>query len=122
MAKKKSSSKKSAPEKSTMIKIAGKVGELAGKLVNEKNHLMEVAGGAIDKVKTAVHDITARKVPEVNKNAAKKTAKKAVKKTSKPAAKKASKAAVVKKAPPVKKGGKKIEKKGATKSNAAGKR
>ncbi len=108
MATKKNNAKKSAPAKSTLIKIAEKVGELAGKLVNEKEHLVEMAGGAIKSVKSTIHKITAEK------KSAKAVVKKVEKKIVKPAVKKVTKAAV-KKAAPVKKTIKKVVKKAAKK-------
>ena len=102
MAKKKNNSKKPIAEKSTMIKIAEKVGELAGRIVNEKDHLVEMAGGAIDSVKTAVQHITASTKKATVKKAAKKAVKKVAKKVEKkikPAVKKVKKvASTVKKA------------------------
>jgi hypothetical protein len=108
MATRKKNEKKAAPAKSTMIKIAEKVGELAGKIVNEKEHLVEMAGGAIKSVKATIHNITA------TKKTAKAVVKKVEKKIIKPAAKKITKAAA-KKAAPVKKTIKKVVKKAAKK-------
>lgn len=113
MATKKQASKKAVKEKSTMIKIAEKVGEIAGRIVNEKDHLVQMAGGAIESVKTAVQHITAKKKP-TTKKLVKKAAKKVVKKAIKPAVKKVKKA-VAKKKPAVKKVVKKTVKKVAAK-------
>lgn len=122
MAKKKSITKKSIPQKTTMIKIAEKVGEIAGRIVNEKDHLVEMAGGAIDSVKTAVKNITSSKkkatVKKAAKKAVKKIAEKIEKKVVRPAAKKVKKVASSKKAAAVKKVIKKAVKKVAKKGSS----
>ncbi|CAN5256720.1 hypothetical protein BH11BAC5_BH11BAC5_20410 [soil metagenome] len=109
MANKKSSPKKVADNKSTMIKIAEKVGEIAGKIVNEKNHIIAMAGDAIESMRTTVHDLTEKKKPAVKK-ATKKIVKKIAKKASVPAPTKIKKTVAVKKQA-VKKGAKKAAKK-----------
>jgi hypothetical protein len=112
MEKKKSNNKKAIGEKSTMIKIAEKIGQVAGTIMYEKDHLIKIAGNAIDSVKEAIHDMTAKKEPK---------AKEAVKKAVLPAAKKIKKTVAVKKVPAVKKPIKKAVKK-AAKSNPAKKK
>lgn len=92
-------------------KIAGTLGHMTGELIVAKNHLTEMAGGAIDSVKATIQNFTGNK-----KTTPKKVVKAAVKKVVKKAApaKKAVKAAakkVVKKAAPVKKAIKKVVKK-----------
>ena len=86
--------KKSTPkrpkEKTTMIKIAEKVGEIAGEISVKKDQIVGIASTAIESVKSTLHNITAPK-----KTASKKAAKAVVKKAIKPVAKKA-KAAVKK--------------------------
>ena len=115
MAKTKSGPNKTAKEKTMLIKIAGQVGHLAGELAAGKDHLMEMAGDAIESMKSTIHNITSKK-KTVPKKAAKakpkKTAqkeviaakpKKAAPKTAQPVTKKAAKAAVAKKTAPPKK-------------------
>ena len=97
MASKKSSKKKAVQEKSTMTKIAEKVGELAGNIIVQKNHLMAMADDAIEAVKSAVNDITEKKKPAVKK-AAEKIVKKVAKKATSPVPAKIKKAVPVKKA------------------------
>ncbi|MEP7164282.1 MAG: hypothetical protein ABI741_06290 [Ferruginibacter sp.] len=108
MATKKNISKQSTPEKTTMVKIAEKVGEVAGKISVKKDHLVDMATGAIDSVKSTIHNIS---VAAANKTAPKKTAKAVVKKVVKKAAKKITKSPVVKKAATAKKAVKKAVKK-----------
>ncbi|MFT3909340.1 MAG: hypothetical protein QM737_07950 [Ferruginibacter sp.] len=113
MATKKQVSKK-GKSKSTMIRIAEKVGEIAGRIMNEKDHLVSIAGEAIDSVKSAVPGLGG-KIKKAEKKAAKKPVKKTVKKAAKSIRKKsatkksASKKTVVAKKVIVKKtaGGKK---------------
>ena len=95
MATKKSPSKKSAASKTILTKVAETIGTVAGEIVVGKNHLVEMAGNAVDSVKSTVQNITAKK-DAVVKKATKPAAKKAVKAAVKPVAKKA--AAVSKKA------------------------
>lgn len=93
--KKKVNSTKKNQQEPIMIKIAGKVGELAGKIVNQKDQLVKKAGDAIDSIKTAVHDATANKktaVKKVIKKDVKKVAKKVEKKVVKPVKKAVKKA------------------------------
>lgn len=110
MANRKTNSKKGRKQKSTMIKIAEKVGELAGRIVNEKDHLVEMAGGAFDSVKETVRNISSTKKNKPKK-AAKKLVKKVAKKVVKPAASKIKKTAPVRKAVSAKKTIKKAVKK-----------
>lgn len=106
MANKKSTAK-AATNEPLIEKIAGKLGHMTGEVIVAKNNLVNMAGGAIDTVKSTIKNITAKKKPE-----AKKAVKAAVKKVVKKAtpAKKAIKK-VVKKAAPVKKAVKKVMKK-----------
>jgi hypothetical protein len=90
MAKKKVYAKKAAAEKTVMIKIAEKVGELAARAVNEKEHLVEMAGNAIKSVKATIQNATSEKKFAEKKGLAP-VRKKAVKKIASPAAKKAAK-------------------------------
>ncbi|MEO6720297.1 MAG: hypothetical protein ABIN67_08015 [Ferruginibacter sp.] len=113
MEKKNTSSKKGTEEKTMLTKIAGKVGYLAGEIVAGKDHLIEMAGDAMESMKTAVKNITAKKKAP-KKRAPKPTAKKTVK----PAVAVAKKAVkkIAKKAPtPAKKAAKKVAKKAAPK-------
>ena len=87
MAVKKKTTKKAAP-KSTMVKIAEKVGEVAGKISVQKDHLVEMADHAIESVRSTIHDFTAKKP------AVKKAVKKIVKKASPAAVKKTAKKTV----------------------------
>lgn len=108
MATRKSKATKVTAEKPTMIKIAEKVGEIAGRIVNEKEHLTSMATGAIDSVKSTLNKITAPKKKIAKK--AKKVVKKAASKSANKSANKiVKKAAVVKKK--VKKAAKKVVKK-----------
>ncbi|MEP7237266.1 MAG: hypothetical protein ABI685_05365 [Ferruginibacter sp.] len=114
MAKKKSNSKKTV-EEPMMEKIAGKLGHLTGEIIVAKNHLVDMASGAIGSVKETIQNITEKKKPALKK-AVKAEVKKVVKKIApaKKAVKKAAKATVkkvVKKAAPAKKAIKKAVKK-----------
>ncbi|MEP7143994.1 MAG: hypothetical protein ABI707_14025 [Ferruginibacter sp.] len=109
MAKKKNNPKKEIPEKSTLIKMAGKVGELAGKIVGQKDHLAEMAGNTIESVKAAVSNFTTNEKPAAK--APLKITKKAAPKKERSSVKKVSKTAQVKKTPPLKKAIKKTIKK-----------
>ena len=86
----------------TVYKIGSLVGEIAGKLSNQKDHLIEIAGNAIASVKTAVHDLAEKAKPGVKK-AIKKPTKKVAKKSVKRVVKKEEKAATAKKIPATKK-------------------
>lgn len=114
MAKKKSAPKKSTPQKSTLNKIAGKIGQLAGEIVVGKDHIIEMAEGAIDSVKETIHNITStgKTVP---KKAVKVLAKKSIPKKVQDTIKKKARPAAPKKAPASKKVVKKVVKKAAVK-------
>ncbi len=106
----KKSALKSAPEKSILSKIAGQVGHLADEIVVGKDHLMEIAGDAIDSVKEKIHNITTKDKPAPKKPVVNKVVKAAIKKPVKKtitAVKKAAKPAV-KKVASVKKSIKKV--------------
>ncbi|MEO6230233.1 MAG: hypothetical protein ABJB11_22380 [Ferruginibacter sp.] len=60
MATKKSAVKKSAPEKTLLIKIAEGAGYLAGELSVKKDQLMEKASGIIASAKETIHNIGTR--------------------------------------------------------------
>ena len=104
---------------------AGQVGHLAGELAAGKDHLMEMAGDAIESMKSTIHNITTKKKTapkEAIKAKTKKTAQKEVikakpKKTApkkaQPSAKKSAKAPVAKKTSPPKKSVPKAAKKAA---------
>ncbi len=121
MAQKKNNQKKAVAEESMLNKIAGDAAYMAGKVVVAKNNLVEMAGSAIETVKTTIQNIAPKKntaPKKAVKAAVKKVVKKAVpvKKIAQKAApaKKAVKAAVkkvVKKAAPAKKIIKKTAKK-----------
>lgn len=94
--------KKSSPqaattidEKSTLIKIAETIGEVAGEISVKKDQLTDMASNAINTVKAKIHDMTAPKVKVVKKTA-KRAAKKAAPKKVAKAIKKVSKKAVKK--------------------------
>lgn len=103
MAQKKNNPTKPVEEESMLNKIAGDAAYMAGKMVVAKNDLVEMAGGAIETVKTAVKKITAKKNIEPGE-AVKAAVSKIVKKVApaKKAAKKVTKK-IVKKAAPAKK-------------------
>ena len=125
MAKKKSNSKK-AEQEPMIEKIAGKLGQMTGELIVAKNHLVDMAGGALVSVKETIHNITTKKktaAKKAVKAVAKKAVKIAVKKVDEKTvpAKKAIKKAVkkaAKKTAPVKKAIKKIVKKAAVAKKA----
>ena len=73
MATKKTNSKK---EKSTMVKIAETIGQVAGEISVKKDQLAEMASHAVETVKEKIHDFTAPKEKAVKK-AVKKVVKKA---------------------------------------------
>ena len=82
MAKKKSNSKKTTGEP-ILEKIAGKLGHFTGEVIVAKDHLVDMASGAIDSVKETIQHITEKKGA-----APKKAVKAAVKKVEKAVAKK----------------------------------
>ncbi|MEP6710853.1 MAG: hypothetical protein ABJA37_00475 [Ferruginibacter sp.] len=96
MTKKKSAAKKPAKEKTFMIKVAEKIGEIAGEIAVGKDHFMQMAAGAVSSVKAGIHNITEGKKTEPAKSV-KKPAKKAIQKSEKPAAAATPKSTVVKK-------------------------
>ena len=118
MAKKKSNSPKTTDEP-MLEKIAGKLGHFTGEIIVAKDHLVDMASGAIDTVKETIQNITEQKgaAPKIAAKAAIKKAEKAfVKKVApaKKAVKKAVKATVKKvekKTAPAKKAIKKALKK-----------
>src|SRR5918993_2982989 len=80
MAKQKQAPVKGAKEKTILTKIAGKVGYLAGGIAGRKDQLVEMAGDAIDSVKSTFQEMTSGKKTakkEAPKAGAKKTATKA---------------------------------------------
>ena len=103
MATKKSTAKKKSTENTMLESIAEKVGHLAGEIAAGKDHLVEMAGDAINSVKATFHHITA---PNTKKTVLKKSAGKIA-----PAKKLIKKAAV--KLVPVKKAAGKTTKKSA---------
>ena len=112
---KKSAPKKSVKEKPTMIKIAEKVGQLAAEIVVGKDHLVEMAGDAIESVKSGISEFTTSK-KNVPKKTVKAKAKQAVKKSTRPAIKKAAGRNAGKKTAPIKKVAKKVAKKAVKKA------
>ena len=83
MATKKSTPAKST-EKSKLLKVAEKVGTIAGTIVGKKNQLVKKAETVIETAKEKVHELTSKKADV--KKAAKATTKKAVSKVTKKAA------------------------------------
>lgn len=114
MANKKNNSTKTVKEESILVKIGGKVGTLAGKLVAGKDHLVELAGEAIGSVKSKIHP-----APKKKSSPAKKAAKAVIKKKTAtapaPAAKKKAKPAAAKKIAPSPKTEKRVAVKAAKK-------
>ena len=106
MSNKKSNLKKSAKEKAIMYKIGGQIGQLAGELITGKDHLVAMAGDAIDSVKSTFQNITTKKKAAVKKKVAVKV-KKAFTKLPVTAFKKAAPSAAPKKPVPLKKTAKK---------------
>ena len=117
MATKKVTTKKSAPKKTTFYKIGGKIGKLAVGLIAGKDHLVEMADGAIESVKSTIQNITTSK-KTAPKKAAKTTPQKAVTKQAKPVVKKSGKPAV-KNSSPSKKASKSVPSKKATSAKKA---
>ena len=112
MAKKKNGSEKPVNKEAIHVKIAGALGTVAGQIMNTRDQIVEVAGGAIGSLKSSIQNITIKKkaAPKKagsKKPVAKKTAQVVNKKTSAVTApvisKKAPKKAVNKKAVPAKK-------------------
>lgn len=119
MVQKKNSPAKPVEDESMLNKIAGDAAYMAGKMVVAKNDLVEMAGGAIETVKTAVKKITSKKNVEP-KEAVKAAVSKVVKKVA-PAKKAAKKAVknIVKKTVPAKKTVKAATKKVVKKATSA---
>lgn len=113
MAKKKNVTKKTADEP-MMEKVAGKLGHLTGEIIVAKNHLVDMASGAIDSVKETIQHVTEKKgaAPKKAVKAVVKKVEKAIVKKIAPAKKAVKKAvkATVKKVAPAKKALKKAAK------------
>jgi hypothetical protein len=92
--KKSAAKKKSAP--TFFEKLGERASQVKDKLVEEKNHLVEVAGDTIDAVKEKIHDFRTKKAAPPKRTRAKKPTAKPAKKTPVKAAKKASKKAIAK--------------------------
>ncbi|MES2893183.1 MAG: hypothetical protein V4725_14255 [Bacteroidota bacterium] len=108
MAKQKNTPVKAAAEKNILTKIAGKVGYIAGGIAGRKDHLMEMAGDAIESVKSTLHDMTtSKKLPK--KTAPKAAVKAPAKKAAAPAKKKTPVSATKKAVAPVKKAAKAVK-------------
>ena len=73
MATKEQTPKKAATERTILTKIAGKVGYIAGGIAGGKDHLIEMAGEAIESVKSTIQEMTSGK-KTAKKVAPKKTA------------------------------------------------
>lgn len=89
MVKKITKLKKRNPEKTTLIKIAEKVGEIAGRIANKKDHMVDMAATAIDSVKTGIQGIGSKKDPEKSTDA-KEGATQAIKKVARASVSKAA--------------------------------
>jgi hypothetical protein len=83
MAKQKQAPAKGGKEKTILTKIAGKVGYLAGGIAGRKDQLVEMAGDAIDSVKSTFQEMTSGKKSD-KKAAPKAGAKKTATKTAEP--------------------------------------
>ena len=106
MATKKQTAKKPEAEKTILTKIAGKVGAIAGGIAGRKDHLMEMAGDAIESVKSTFKDMTSGK-NETKKRVLKAAPKAPAKKAATPAKQKTKPLSATKKAAtPVKKAAK----------------
>ena len=120
MATKKAITKKSVPKKTAFYKIGGKIGKLAVGLIAGKDHLIDMADGAIESVKSTIQNISISK-KAAPKKVTKTTPPKAVTKQAKPAEMKPGKPAemkpgkpAVKKSSPSKKVSKPVPSKKAT--------
>ena len=100
---------KNPQDETVLHKLGGFIGEIAGKLSNQKDHLMDIADNKVESIKTAVHNL-AEKKESIAKKAIKKPTKKAAKKLVTQVVKKAKKAVPTKKAPTPKKIAKKSAK------------
>jgi len=98
MATKKAITKKSVPKKTAFYKIGGKIGKLAVGLIAGKDHLIDMADGAIESVKSTIQNISISK-KAAPKKVTKTTPSKAVTKQAKPAEKKPGKPAGKKSSP-----------------------
>ena len=117
MATKKQTPKKAATEKTILRKIAGKVGYMAGGIAGGKDHLIEMAGDAIESVKSTFQEMTSgKKAPK--KTAPKAAVKAPAKKAAAPAKRKTPVSATKKAVAPVKKAAKPVP----TKAPAAAKK
>ena len=87
MAKQKQAPVNGAKEKTILTKIAGKVGYLAGGIAGRKDQLVEMAGEAIDSVKSTFQEMTSGK-KTAKKTAPKAGAKKTATKAAEPAKRK----------------------------------
>src|SRR6187431_1030334 len=101
MAKQKQAPVKGANEKTILTKIAGKVGYLAGGIAGRKDQLVEMAGDAIDSVKSTFQEMTSGKKTG-KKEAPKAGAKKTAAKAAEPAKRKTPVSATKKATAPVK--------------------
>ena len=102
MAKQKQATVKVGTEKTILTKIAGKVGYLAGGIAGRKDQLVEMAGDAIDSVKSTFQEMTAGK--KTGKKAAPKAGtKKTATKAAEPAKRKTPVSATKKAPAPAKK-------------------
>ena len=117
MATQKQAPKKAAAEKTILTKIAGKVGYIAGEIAGGKDHLIGMAGDAIESVKSTFQEMTSSKKP-AKKVAPKAGVKAPAKKTEAPAKRAKPLSASKKVSPPVKKAAKAAP----TKAPAAGKK
>ena len=100
---KKTKSSQQPQDETILYKIGGVVGDIAGKLSNQKDHLIQLAGNAIASVKNAVHDLAEKKQPMVEKGINVPIKKTATKIARPPKAAPDKKAAPVKKTPTAKK-------------------
>ncbi|MCW3092480.1 MAG: hypothetical protein JWP81_3549 [Ferruginibacter sp.] len=94
--------KKTAKEKTIITKFAGQVGHLAGEIIAGKDHLIEIAGDAIESVKTTLQNIAVKK-KAAPKKAGKAKPKEPVAKSAGAGVKKVAKPAAPKKTAPAKK-------------------
>lgn len=93
-----------------MYKIGGEIGQIAGEFITGKDHLVAMAGDAIDSIKSTFENITGKKKVAVKKRVVAKV-KKAVVKLPPIAIKKAATSSARKKIAPLKKVAKKVVKK-----------
>lgn len=110
MSNKKGNPKKTAKEKRIMYKVGGEIGQIAGEFITGKDHLLAIAGDAIDSIKSTFQNITGKKKVAVKKRVVTKV-KKPVTKLPLTAVKKAATSSAPKKIAPLKKVAKKVVKK-----------